>query len=657
MALLLALCLLVSLVPMTAFAEAGDWDPTMSSGNIRGSINAGMSSTASTSKYLGAGDIQLKVMPTTTIGNATYNAMAYCGVTAVSSNPSVASVKENGIGIGTWQGGDFNGADALQVLVTPNSVGTTVVSITFYYTFSQSANPFTNRDAKWFLGSMRYTVQVKDPDAKPAGPTEADAKRFRNYVNSTSSSKGAVYIWCEANLNDHGAWFDYLTDVPNGYSFGEVVKNDGRNTNAPASDYPWMCIMTVNHNAYLNAYNEELGDKVGTHYLKYPKTTTTEVAWFYGDNGWVYQASNAPVYIDVVHEKVREEFTVTYTDGVADEEVFADEVYTVKEDDATPAFQGKLERKGYVFAGWTPAVTDTVTETVVYTATWKEDRNNNGVPDEDEEKFTVTYTDGVDGEEVFADEVYADLLSGDATPAFQGKLERKGYVFAGWTPAVTDTVTETVVYTAIWKEDRNNNGVPDEDEEKFTVTYTDGVDGVEVFADQVYADLLSGDATPAFQGKLERKGYVFAGWTPVVTDTVTETVVYTATWKEDRNNNGVPDEDEEKFTVTYTDGVDGVEVFADQVYADLLSGDATPAFQGKPERDGYDFKGWNPQVADTVSESVVYTAVWEAQDNGNDTPKTGDGANLTLWISLMAVAALGAAAVVLVEKKKHAVNK
>ena len=497
MALLLALCLLVSLVPMTAFAEAGDWDPTISSGNIRGSINAGMSSTASTTKYLGAGDIQLKVMPTTTIGNATYNAMAYCGVKAVSSNPSVASVKENGIGIGTWQGGDFNGADALQVLVTPNGVGTTVVTITFYYTFSQSANPFTNRNAKWFIGSTRYTVQVKDPDAKPAGPTEADAKRFRNYVNSTSSSKGAVYIWCEANLNDHGAWFDYLTEVPNGYSFGEVVRNDGRNSNAPASDYPWMCIMTVNHNAYLNAYNKELGAEVGTHYLKYPKTTTTEVAWFYGDNGWVYQASNAPVYIDVVHEKVREKFTVTYTDGVDGEEVFADEVYTVKEDDATPAFQGTLEREGYVFAGWTPAVTDTVTETVVYTATWKEDRNNNGTPDEDEEKYTVTYTDGVDGEEVFAD----------------------------------------------------------------------------------------------------------------------------------------------------------------QIYANLLSGDATPAFQGTPERDGYDFKGWNPQVADTVSKSVVYTAIWEAKDNGSDTPKTGDSANLTLWVSLMAVTALGAAAVVLVEKKKHAVNK
>ena len=109
--------------------------------------------------------------------------------------------------------------------------------------------------------------------------------------------------------------------------------------------------------------------------------------------------------------------------------------------------------------------------------------------------------------------------------------------------------------------------------------------------------------------------------------------------------------------MTYTDGVDGEEVFADQIYANLLSGDATPVFQGTPERDGYDFKGWNPQVADTVSKSVVYTAIWEAKDNGSDTPKTGDSANLTLWVSLMAVTALGAAAVVLVEKKKHAVNK
>ena len=40
------------------------------------------------------------------------------------------------------------------------------------------------------------------------------------------------------------------------------------------------------------------------------------------------------------------------------------------------------------------------------------------------------------------------------------------------------------------------------------------------------------------------------------------------------------------YTVTYTDGVDGEEVFADQVYADLAKDSATPAFVGEPARVG-----------------------------------------------------------------------
>ena len=198
MALLLALCLLVSLVPMTAYAEAGDWGVTRSVSEIKNqdAIQLGLNSTASTTKYLGEGDILLKTMPTTTINGYTYNAMAYCGVTASSSNPGVAAVKEGGFSIGTWEGGAFHGADALQVAVTPNGLGTTVVTISYYYTFSQSPNPFTNKNAQWFKGTVRYTVTVRDPDEKPAGPTEADARRFHNRVNTTSTSEGAVYLWC-----------------------------------------------------------------------------------------------------------------------------------------------------------------------------------------------------------------------------------------------------------------------------------------------------------------------------------------------------------------------------------------------------------------------------------------------------------------------------
>ena len=228
-------------------------------------------------------------------------------------------------------------------------------------------------------------------------------------------------------------------------------------------------------------------------------------------------------------------------------------------------------------------------------------------------KYTVTYTDGVDGEVVFADQVYGNLLSGDATPAFNGTPTRTDYFFAGWKPAVSDTVTESVTYVAQWKDDKNNNGIPDENEDKYTVTYTDGVDGEVVFADQVYGNLLSGDATPAFNGTPTRTDYFFAGWKPAVSDTVTESVTYVAQWKDDKNNNGIPDENEDKYTVTYTDGVDGEVVFADQVYDNLLSGTTTPAFNGTPTREGYVFAGWKPAVAKKVTANATYTAQWTAR--------------------------------------------
>lgn len=66
------------------------------------------------------------------------------------------------------------------------------------------------------------------------------------------------------------------------------------------------------------------------------------------------------------------------------------------------------------------------------------------------EKCTVTYTDGVDNEEIFKDQTYT-VESGKATPAFNGTPTRKGYTFVGWKPAVAATVTGNATYEATWK--------------------------------------------------------------------------------------------------------------------------------------------------------------------------------------------------------------
>ena len=147
--------------------------------------------------------------------------------------------------------------------------------------------------------------------------------------------------------------------------------------------------------------------------------------------------------------------------------------------------------------------------------------------------YTVTYTDGVADEEVFKDQVYSNLFSGDSTPAYNGGTNptRYGYVFAGWYPTVEATVSGNATYKATWKEDINHNGIADEDEDKYTVRYTDGVYGVEIFKDEVYGGLLSGTRTPLFQGSLTRRGYVFTGWRPAVSGTVTGDATYIATWR------------------------------------------------------------------------------------------------------------------------------
>ena len=268
------------------------------------------------------------------------------------------------------------------------------------------------------------------------------------------------------------------------------------------------------------------------------------------------------------------------------------------------------------------------------------------------ETLTVTYTDGVDGVEVFADVVHEKLPYGAKTPAFYEKdPPRKGYVFTGWNPTIAAKVTESKIYSATWKPDANGNGIADDEEDKFTVTYTDGMDG-KIFVNQVYENLLPGTATPAFNGTPTRTGYVFGGWNPAVAANVTENKIYSATWKPDANGNGIADDEEDKYTVTYTDGVKG-KAFADQVYDNLLSGTDTPAFNGKPTRKGYTFVSWTPKVTDTVTKTVTYTATWKANSGKDNVPKTGDSGIVPVLGSVLLFSFCGAAACVFDRKRKH----
>ena len=195
----------------------------------------------------------------------------------------------------------------------------------------------------------------------------------------------------------------------------------------------YTCILTVNAKDYVAKYNAE--EKVGPHTLDDRDSKAIELTW----NGEKWTAAETSVTFNVKCELL----TVTYTDGVKGEEVFADIVYKdIPYGTSTPAFGTKdPTRKGYKFVGWEPEVAETVTGNATYTAKW-------------EKLYTVTYTDGVKGK-AFKDQVYSDLEAGTDTPKFDGKPTRKGYTFTGWSPKVTDTVTKDVTYVAQWKSVKN----------------------------------------------------------------------------------------------------------------------------------------------------------------------------------------------------------
>ena len=384
--LLLALTMLLSMIPMAVAAET-----TVNLGRTKlddAILEKGTPSSfshlrdmkdGSAAKGVGETGFWQRLPRNTVVGYGTVTPVNY----AVPKEGSVTVSNEGVIGdfsfsLEPWAGNEFTtNPPCLQFNYTALAVGSTTVTVKYYYNYGL-INIQGGRT--WYEETATFTINVNDGDInKPSKPTVDDVKRFRNYVNTTSSSLGAVYMWCDTY--DHHAWFSYITDVDDAYTLGDVVANDG--TVLSKSTYPWVCVMTLDANKYLDAYNSECRE-YGTHYLKDGQAATETATWYWNAalSKWQFRGSEAPIYIDITHTAPTpevKEFTVTYTDGVENEEVFADQVYTVKENDPTPAFEGEPTREGYVFLGWEPEVAETVTGDATYVATWEL------------ETYTITY--------------------------------------------------------------------------------------------------------------------------------------------------------------------------------------------------------------------------------------------------------------------------
>ncbi len=203
-----------------------------------------------------------------------------------------------------------------------------------------------------------------------------------------------------------------------------------------------------------------------------------------------------------------------------------------------------------------------------------------GLAIEPQQMYTVIYTDGVDGQEIFADQVY-HAVPGGSTPLFIGTPYRPGYSFVGWTPAVSETVEGAVIYVATWSEN----------------TYTVTLDPRGGTVSQESVSMKYGEAF----GKLPqpvRTGYTFAGWFDENGNKVEEGTVYTV----DGNSTLGARWTANTYTVSlYTDGgkcdIDQLSVEFNQKIGTL------PV----PTRSCHTFVGWVDVSGNLVTEDTIYS--------------------------------------------------
>ena len=393
-----------------------------------------------------------------------------------------------------------NTTDPVTNMPDPKTV--TLKSSTSPVTFTVSGNK-PGREGYTFLG-WAGNPNATEPTVKPSNTITTPATATNLYTVWQSKTppeaptddeleklEMAVQVKCVVDdSQQHKDAYDLLGKYDEDYFVG-APKKDGDD---------WLCDISYDPDLYVAEFNTAFPNL--KHVRNDEKIVPVTLIW--ADGSWQLKTQGS------VH--VTEEYTVTFNayGGFPT----PDEQHVKSGEKAVLPAEPTL--KGHTFAFWylgddeenaTAYDFDTpVTGDITLTAKW----NIN--------KYTVTFNSYGGTPVPPAQEVEYGLTATEPATA----PTKTGYTFDGWYLGdekydFSDAVEQNITLYANWKKNI------------YTVTYTDGVDGEEVFADQTYRVPFE-DTTPAFKGNPTRDGYVFDGWKPAFSDTVTGNVTYVAQW-------------------------------------------------------------------------------------------------------------------------------
>ena len=353
----------------------------------------------------------------------------------------------------------------------------TASTITFNLTYDKNSET-------WVKPAANPRIEATHEVTPPEAPTADELKKLE-------MAEMAVLVKCDVDgAQQHTEAYGLLGEYNEDYIVGDPKKvgND------------WLCDINYVPDPYVAEFNKTFPTL--KHIQNDEKIDPVTLIW--GGENWQIMTQGR------VH--VTEEYTVTFNayGGFP----MPDEQHVKSGEKAVLPAEPTL--KGHTFAFWylgddeqnataydfnTP-----VTENITLTAKW----NIN--------KYTVTFNSYGGTPVPPAQEVEYGLTATEPATA----PTKTGYTFDGWYLGdekydFSDAVEQNITLYANWEKNI------------YTVTYTDGVDGEEVFADQTYRVPFE-DTTPAFKGNPTRDGYVFDGWKPAFSDTVTGNVTYVAQW-------------------------------------------------------------------------------------------------------------------------------
>ena len=344
--------------------------------------------------------------------------------------------------------------------------------------------------------------------------------------------------------------------------------------------------------------------------------------WFDGDirvtnftnilkNLTVYAKYAADINNNGIDDTLEDKYTVTFYDTISRE--------VLKEEQVLPGMSATAPRvsvyNDYNFVGWSRSyrnVNSNITVNTVYRLKVEEERKD--------EYFTVTFIDGIRGEVLDTQTVLRGLTANPpVTPVYAKK------VFAHWLGDFTN-ITSNRTITAIYKDDLNENEIPDDDDTYYNVTFAKGLHGT-LSGQSVYnvlTGLTFGDVGIVAPSVIPDTNYKFKEWDITFNNgtVVTANMTITATYFEDFNDNDEDDKDEDKFTVTFDEGDHGTLTGTTSytVLTGLTFDEIGIVAPSVTPDTNYKFKEWDISFdGDTVvSGDMTITATYFKDFNDND---------------------------------------